>query len=41
MVVEMEIEILDVQSSSLFSNEPCEKRPVMPIENFDFPLPTR
>jgi len=41
MVVEMEIEILDGQSSRLFSNEPCEKTPVMPIEIFDCPFPKR
>ena len=34
MVVEMEIDILDGQSSGLFSNEPFEKRPVMTIEDF-------
>jgi len=36
MLVEMQIEILNGQSSGLFSNEPCEKRPVMTIEDFDF-----
>jgi len=45
MLVEMQIEILDGQSSGLFSNgpcsglfsnDPCEKRPVMTIEDFDF-----
>ena len=39
MVIGMQIEILDGQSSGLFSNglfsnEPFEKRPVMTIENF-------
>jgi len=34
MLVEMQIEILDGQSSGLFSNEPFEKRPVMNIEDF-------
>jgi len=34
MLVEMQIEILDGQSSGLFSNEPFEKRPVMTIEDF-------
>ena len=34
MLVEMQIEILDGQSSCLFSNEPLEKRPVMTITDF-------
>jgi len=34
MLVGMQIEILDDQSSGLFSNEPFEKRPVMTIEDF-------
>ena len=34
MLVEMLVEILDVQSSCLFSNESFEKRPVMTIEDF-------
>jgi len=34
MLVEMQIEILDSQSSCLFSNEPFEKRPGMTIEDF-------
>ena len=34
ILIEMEIEILDGQSSGLFSNEPFEKRPVMTIEDF-------
>jgi len=34
MLVEMQIEIFDGQSSGLFSNEPFEKRPVMTIEDF-------
>jgi len=34
MVIGMQIEILDGQSSVLFSNEPSEKRPVMTIEDF-------
>ena len=34
MRVEMQIEILDGQSSGLFSNEPFEKRPVTTIEDF-------
>jgi len=38
MLVEMEIEILDDQSSGLFSNESFEKRPVMTIQDFDFHL---
>ena len=33
-LVEMRIEILDGQSSDLFSNEPFEKSPVMTIEDF-------
>jgi len=33
MVVEMQIEILDDESSGLFSNEPFEKRPVLTIED--------
>jgi len=36
MLVEMQIEILDGQSSSLFSNEPFEKRSEMTIEEFFF-----
>jgi len=36
MFVERQIEILDSQSSGLFSNEPWERRPVMTIEDFDF-----
>ena len=35
MLVEMQIKILDGQSSGLFSNEPFKKRPVMTIEDFD------
>ena len=35
-IIRMEIEILDGQSSRLFSNEIFEKRPVMTIEEFDF-----
>jgi len=34
MLVEMQNEILDFQSSGLFSNEPFEKKPVMTIEDF-------
>jgi len=34
MLVEMQIELLDGQSSCLFSNEPFENRPVMTIEDF-------
>jgi len=34
MLVETQIEILDGQSSGLFSNEPFGKRPVMTIEDF-------
>jgi len=34
MLVEMQIEIRDGQSSGLFSNEPFEKRPVMTISDF-------
>jgi len=34
MLVETKIEILDGQSSYLFSNEPFEKRPGMTIEDF-------
>jgi len=34
ILVEMQIQILDGQSSGLFSNEPFEKRPVMTIEDF-------
>jgi len=34
MLVEMQNEILDGQSSGLFSNEPFEKKPVMTIEDF-------
>jgi len=34
MLVEMQIEILDGQSSGLFLNEPFEKRPVMAFEDF-------
>jgi len=34
MLVETQIEILDGQSSCLFSNQPFEKRPVMTIEDF-------
>jgi len=33
-LVEMQIEILDGQSSCLFSNAPFEKRPVITIEDF-------
>jgi len=33
-LAEMHIEILDGQSSGLFSNEPFEKRPVMTLEHF-------
>jgi len=32
----MKIEILDGQSSGLYSNEPFGKRPVLTIEDFDF-----
>jgi len=35
MLVQVQIKILDSQSSGLFSNEPFEKRPVMTIEDFD------
>ena len=34
MLVEIQIEILDGQSSCLFSNEPFEKQPGMTIEDF-------
>jgi len=34
MLVEMQIEILNGQSSDLFSNEPFEKRPAMTIKDF-------
>ena len=34
VLVETQIEILDCQSSYLFSNEPFEKRPGMTIEDF-------
>jgi len=34
MLVEMQIEFFDGQSSGLISNEPFEKRPVMTIEDF-------
>jgi len=34
MIIGMQTEILDGQSSGLFSNEPFEKRPVMTIEDF-------
>ena len=34
MLREMQIEILDGQSSHLFSNEPFEKRPLMTMEDF-------
>jgi len=34
MIVEMQFEILDGQSSGFFPNEPFEKRPVMTIEDF-------
>jgi hypothetical protein len=34
MVIGMQIEILDGQSSGLFSNEPFAKRSVMTIEDF-------
>jgi len=34
MLVETQIEILDGQSSYLFSNEPFKKRPGMTIEDF-------
>ena len=34
MLVEMQIKILDGQSSDLFSNAPFEKSPVMTIEDF-------
>jgi len=36
MVIRIQNEILDGQSSRLFSNEPFEKRPVMTIEDFVF-----
>jgi len=36
IVIGMEIEIHGCQSSSLFSNEPLEKTPVMTIEDFHF-----
>jgi len=36
IVVEMEMEILDGQSSGLFLNELFEKRPVMTINDFQF-----
>jgi len=36
ILIERRIEILDGQSSGLFSNEPCERRPAMTIEDFDF-----
>jgi len=36
IVIGMEINILDGQSSGLFSNEPFEKRPVMTFEDFEF-----
>jgi hypothetical protein len=36
MVIGIEIEILDGQSSGLFSNEPFERRSVMTIEGFAF-----
>jgi len=35
IITGMEINILDFQSSGLFSNEPFEKRPVMTFEDFD------
>jgi len=34
MVIRMQIEMLDGQSSGLFSNEVFELRPVMTIEDF-------
>ena len=34
ILVEMQIEILNVQSSGLFSDQPFEKRPVMTMEDF-------
>jgi len=34
MLVETEIEVLDRQSACLFSNEPFEKRPGTPMEDF-------
>jgi len=34
MLVELQIEILDGQSSRLFSDELLEKRPAMTIEDF-------
>jgi len=34
MVISIQNEILDGQSSGLFSNETFEKRPVMTIEDF-------
>ena len=36
IVIGIEINILDGQSSGLFSNEPFEKRPVMTFEDFEF-----
>jgi len=41
MLVETHIEILNGQSSVLFSNEPFEKRPVMTIGDFVFVPITR
>ena len=38
MVIGMEMEILDFQSSCLFSYEPFEKRPAMTIEDLHFPF---
>jgi len=35
MLVEMQVDIFDSQSSCLFSNEPFEKRPVMTTEDFN------
>jgi len=34
MLVGVQLEILDDQSSGLFSNEPFEKKPAMTIEDF-------
>jgi len=36
MIIRMQIKILDSQGSCLFSNEPCDKKPVMTIEDFNF-----
>jgi len=38
LVIGMEIEILDFQSSCLYSYEPFEKRPLMIIQHFHFPF---